>query len=119
MRTGKNISKETMKKVWKLHKNGVDTRLISETLSISTMSVTRIVKIMATAEVGGDVNACGEGHAKQKQYAREIFGIEETPNAPTENYQPNTNEGRYLLKIVENLEKQTELLERLCSAWNV
>jgi DNA-directed RNA polymerase specialized sigma subunit len=123
-----HINPDVMMKTWKLHGMGVDNNTIGETLGISEHSVCRIVKIMTTAQNGGDVDAVdGASHRAQKEFAKKMFGIEDKrEEAPQEKKNADEDESAILYKAhaaIEKqnklLERQKELLERLCSAWGV
>lgn len=128
------ITPEIMTKAWKLHGMGVDNNTIGETLGISEHSACRIVKIMTTAQNGGDVDAVGNGHQAQKEFAKKMFGIEDKrEEAPQEKpsevedesailYKANAaieKQNKLLERQNELLETQNTLLERLCTAWCV
>lgn len=126
-----SITPEIMKKVWKLHNNGVDSSLIAETLGISSQSAMRIIKIMTAAQNGEDVDSIsGNNHQKQKKFAKEFFGIEEKKAEKPIEEKPLEQQAAkptlddeafrdYAIRVLCALDRTNELLERLCDAWGV
>jgi hypothetical protein len=113
-----SITPEIMTKVWKLHNNKVDERLIAETLGISYQSASRIIKIMTTAQNGGDVDAIGgNNHQKQKTFAKKMFGIEEKKAETEKQEEQQTSSDAdvkaLMQKALEMIAWQNELLEQL------
>lgn len=129
MRTTKNITADTMQKVWALHGKRVDNATIGAVVGVSTQSVTRIIDIMTLAkarETDSLREYRGGNYAAQKKMACEYFGCEYDPAPPTQlnaapsrNEQPPavTNNDEQFVEISDLLRRQCELLERLCAAW--
>jgi uncharacterized protein YjcR len=120
------IKPEMMMKVWKLHTNSVDDRLIAETLGISYPSALRIIKIMTAAQNGEDVDAIdGNSHKKQKAFAKEFFGIEEKKEeVKLEEQEEQQNSADditkdFMQRVLLALAWQNELLERLLDSLGV
>lgn len=123
-----SITPEIMKKVWKLHTNSVDDILISETLGISSSSAKRIINLMTKAKNGEDIDSIGgSNHKKQKDFAKEFFGIkekqeekqiEEQAEQQTEKQNADDSTFReFAVRVLFALEYQNKLLAKLCAAW--
>jgi hypothetical protein len=119
------ITPETMTKVWKLHSNGVDEKLIAETLGISYQSASRIIKIMTAAQNGEDVDAInGANHKKQKLFAKKFFGSEEKKEeikleAQEEKQNSDDITRDFMQRVLLALAWQNELLESLLDSLGV
>ena len=123
------ITPEIMVKVWKLHTNSVDVKLIVETLGISSQSANRVIKFMTAAKNGEDVDSIGnpKNHKKQRAFAKKYFGIEEKKEAkPTEEpkvevaeepckpISAEDNFKEFAVSVLFELSHISKLLERLC-----
>lgn len=124
MRT--HVTPEIMTKTWKLHNNGVDSKLIAETLGISNASANRIITLMTKAKNGEDIDSIdGNNHQKQKKFAKEFFGIEEKKEEKPieEQAEKQTLDDSafrdYAVRVLCALDRTNELLERLCDVWGV
>ena len=122
----KHITPEIMTKVWKLHTNSVDDILICETLGISYASTKRIIKLMTMAKNGEDIDSIdGNNHRKQKDFAKQFFGIEEKKEEkPIEEHAENQtlDDGAfrdYAVRVLCALDRTNELLAKLCEVWGV
>lgn len=125
------ITPEIMEKVWKLYKKSIDAHLIAETLGISYTSASRVIRIMETAENGGDIDAMGNNHQRQKAFAKKYFGIEEKESKqPSEEEVADDNKSEkkaadennvsvFMVRVLYALERSNELLEKLCAEWGI
>ena len=115
------IKPETMEKVWKLHtEEKMHKAMIAYTLDISVGSVERIINIMTTAQNGGDVDAIDEigRYRTQKDFAKKFFGsTDKQKETPNEQSADDSNVATFMLKVVELLTRQNELLAKLCKEW--
>lgn len=122
MGTGKTLTIETAKKVWTLHEKGLEPHLIAYTVGTSESSVKRVIKVVEATKNREDLDELfGVGTLQNiRQFAREILGIPSEappPAPPVQKTADEHNTVAFMVKILEALEKQNALLERLCAAW--
>lgn len=115
------ITPDMMKRVWELHINSTDHNLIARVLDISKNSVKKITDIMETARAGGNVDALhGDNYKKQKAFAKEYFGVKAQPAEQGEKKSADEqNIAAFCVNVLQLLERQNELLEKLCEVWGV
>lgn len=125
MRKSPNIKPELMLKIWKLHEKKIGVGLIAETLGIHANSVSRIIKIMSTAESGGDVDSLyADQYKNTKLFAKSHFGIEskaqEIPKAKKET--PTVDDGdfrEFAVRVLFELHRLNISLEKICEELGV
>lgn len=119
MGANKNITPETMGKIWTLCNKEIDKKTISHILNISLLSVERVVTIM-TATANNDMETLENKYkdcVAMKKYACEILGINNKP-AIEEQQQPQDNTAQAMANVLKELHRTNELLEQLCTVWN-
>lgn len=117
MGANKNITPETMSKVWTLCNKGIDKNTVANILDISMASVERVVTIM-TATANNDTETLENKYkdcATIKKYACEILGINNKPAEEQQQAQDNTAQA--MANVLKELHRTNELLERLCTIW--
>lgn len=122
MGAGKTLTLETAKKVWTLHEKGIDPQLIAFTVGTSISSVNRVIKVVEATKNREDLDALfGVGVLQNiRKFALDILGIpvEVTPvEPPVQKTADEYNTATFMVKVLEALEKQNALLERLCNEW--
>lgn len=125
MSVKKHITPEVMKKVWTLHRHGISKADIISITEISSASVDRIVGIMKATYLEDDVTLEHSYRECEnlKRYARQILGMTERKPEPkpepVEEKQPiPDNTAQAMKNVLDELYRQTELLERLCAVWD-
>lgn len=110
----KGITKETAIKVWNLKKSGVGFGTIADTYNISVATIHRIIRAFITYNERPHELALLDPnqYGKFVEFAREIFPAkEETATQEKTSSHDNT---ALLLEVLENLKKQTSMMEAIC-----
>lgn len=107
-----------MDKAWKLHTKGLEPQEIADICDISKASVRRVIKA-CEAVINNDHDALADENltVSIRQYAMDKFGApvpptEEKPLAPD-------NTARFLVAVLDEINRTNALLEKLCKAWGV
>lgn len=112
---------EDVKKVWHLHKKGTQKKEIGYLLDISKPQVERIISVMTKAENKENIREFfGNNHLKLQEYAMRYFNWskEDIDQLQSKVKAVNTkvdqmNTELFFIRVLENLERQTSLLEEL------
>lgn len=125
----KDISPETLEKIWELHTSGVKTTLIADVLGIHNASVSRFIRLMNMAKDGEDFEAVGgTNHKKQKAFIKKFWGITDKPveeliEEQTEHQggcdQTEDNFKEFAVRVLFELSHLNKLLEGLCKELGV
>ena len=123
MSAKKRITPEVMKKVWTLHRHGIGKADIMNVMEIGSASVERITGIMKATFLEDTValETTYKDFYTMKKYARQILGMEEPEPEPTKEKKQQPipdNTAQAMKNVLDELHRQTELLERLCAVWD-
>lgn len=118
----KNITQNEAKRIWYLHKKGLNPNDIAIAVERNRISVNRVVDVF-TKTINEEWDALEREYAKSHKnllnIAKAYFNIEqqEEPKATKEPTQDNT--AKYLCNVLAELRRNNELLEKLVAAWEV
>ena len=120
------ITKQIINNTYALYLKGIDHGTISSVLSISPMSIKRIVRLIKAAESGDyQTFESVSGFKKMKSMVRDMFGIKSDTKPDKEAEDDKTAAPTVppaalcVEEIKDLLRRQCELLEKLCNAWGV
>ena len=126
MRTRTTITKQIINNTYALYSKGVDYEMMSSVLSISPMSIKRIVKLIKAAESGDyQTFESVSGFKKMKSMVLDMLGIKSDTKPDKEAEDDKTAAPTVppaalcVEEIKDLLRRQCELLEKLCNAWGV
>ena len=112
---------EDVKKVWHLYKKGTQKKEIGYLLDISKPQVERIISVMTKAENKENIREFfGNNRLKLQEYAMRYFNwnkedIDQLQSKvkPVNTKVDQKNTELFFIRVLENLERQTSLLEEL------
>ena len=116
----KNLTLNDIIKIYTLHQKGVDDHTIGSALGWDKNTCVRAVKYMELAKSGDKQQLFDSFSGRNKLVKQAVWeycnGKEEAAEEEKTQEKPD-NTLAYLVAILEESKKQTELLKTLCNAW--